>query len=163
VTPEADAQKALTKNPLGATGKTVALNVERLRKEQNLTFAALSSRLSEIGRQIPPLGLRKIVAETRRVDSDDLVALAVVLSVSPPALLMPMGVERSDLVSTTATEGEVAAELLWKWLKGEAPPPGSGLTMMEFGARAWPQWEHDEFEDLTNQLRQQGAKGLGDD
>ena len=54
------------RNPQGRATRTG--NIERLRADQKWTFAALSEQLGILGRPIPPLGLRKIVAETRRVD-----------------------------------------------------------------------------------------------
>ena len=86
---EESTPKKLTKNPLGPSGRAVAANIRRLLDEQNLKFVDLANRLKDLGRPIPPLGLRKIVGETRRVDADDLVALAVALGVSPVSLLMP--------------------------------------------------------------------------
>lgn len=78
------------KNEVAATGRAVAANVKRLREEQNLGYAELSRRLDEqADRDIPPLGLRRIESHERRVDADDLVALAVALSVSPLTLLTP--------------------------------------------------------------------------
>jgi hypothetical protein len=54
-----------------------------------MTFVELSERLSAAGRPIPVLGLRRIERGERRVDVDDLVALAVVFGVSPERLLRP--------------------------------------------------------------------------
>lgn len=157
---------ALTKNPLGPTGKSVAANIEDLRKDQNLTFVALSERLDLLGRSIPPLGLRKIVAETRRVDADDLVALAMALGVSPATLLMPsVATTRSDTVEVTGVvEGPVLAEELWAWLTADQP-----LREMQTGAgafrdKSWPPWLLDEFESLMSDVRRQtGTKSHGDD
>jgi transcriptional regulator with XRE-family HTH domain len=160
--PEPDASKALTKNPLGPTGKEVAKNIERLRTAKGWTFAALSARLSDIGRDIPPLGLRKIVGETRRVDADDLVALAVALGVSPVTLLMPDSpalsadppsatgrAERQRAVSVTALsdlcerlDAPVDAEYVWEWLRAEKRLPG--MSDYEFISRAWPQWRQQQ-------------------
>lgn len=135
--------RALTKNPLGPTGRAVAANVERLRVAQNLTFAALSDRLERLERPIPPLGLRKIVGETRRVDADDLVGLAVALGVSPSTLLMPSGVAADEVVA--AADAELKAATLWEWLIAEWPFPKQG-GLMEFFTRALPAWKLAEVE-----------------
>ncbi|MED5815732.1 XRE family transcriptional regulator [Mycolicibacterium sp. 050232] len=136
--------KALTKNPLGPSGKAVAANVERLRNEQNLTFAALSDRLERLQRPIPPLGLRKIVAETRRVDADDLVGLAVALGVSPASLLMPdlRIVTKDDLVPITGWNAPISAAPVWRWLTATAPLIHG--TDASFIDRALPSWERDD-------------------
>jgi len=62
--------------------------VKRLREAKRLTFVELSRRLlEEHERHIPTLGLRQIEARRRRVDADDLVALAATFGVSPMDLL----------------------------------------------------------------------------
>lgn len=108
------------KNPLGPTGKQTAANIVRLRRELGLTLQQLSDRLAERGRSIAPLGLRRIESQDRRIDADDLVALAVVLGVNPSALLLPPTVE-GDAEVTGA--GAVAATDAWRWADGRAPLP----------------------------------------
>lgn len=94
------------KNEVAATGRAVAANVKRLREEQNLGYAELSRRLDEqADRDIPPLGLRRIESHERRVDADDLVALAVALSVSPLTLLMPDTPHAADIVTVNRNPG----------------------------------------------------------
>jgi transcriptional regulator with XRE-family HTH domain len=87
-----------------------------------MSYRDLSARLEEIGRPIPPLGLSRIEKGERRVDADDLVALALVLNVSPAALLMP---EESDSRTTCYLTDEVPAKATdaWKWATGEATLP----------------------------------------
>lgn len=136
--------KELTKLKLGDTGKAVAANVKRLMTDQNMTYSALVSRLNELGRDIQSLGVRNIVNGKRRVDSDDLVALAVALGVSPATLLMPAGVDRKDVVQGTGT-GEQRAERLWRWLVADNPLSGSSRSVVEFWVAAWPLWEHDNM------------------
>ena len=128
----------LTKLPLGPTGETVAANVKRLMDAQNLTFVALAEKLEKAGRAIPTLGLRKIVAETRRVDADDLVALAFALGVSPATLLYPWAIRDDELVAVTAA-GDVSSLRAWAWMVAELPPHADD-DMMAFFARAWPAW-----------------------
>jgi transcriptional regulator with XRE-family HTH domain len=111
---------------LGPIGAAVAANIERLRKSQNLSYARLSRRLDELGRPIAPLGLTRIRDLKRRVDADDLVALALALGVSPTTLLLP----HSD-ASTGAAAGRKAPvtdggehyprQQIWSWLIAEAP------------------------------------------
>jgi transcriptional regulator with XRE-family HTH domain len=79
----------MRKNPIGPVGVSVAANVQRLREDQNLTLAKFSRKLATTGRRIPALGLARIERLDRRVDADDLAALALVLGVSPTVLLSP--------------------------------------------------------------------------
>ena len=69
-------EMAEKRNPLGPTGETLQANVIALRERQNLTYAQLSRKLKAAGRAIPELGLRRIEGGDRRVDVDDLMALA---------------------------------------------------------------------------------------
>lgn len=170
-----ESAKALTKNPLGHSGKAVAANVKRLLQEQNLTFAALSSRLENLGRPIPPLGLRKIVAETRRVDSDDLVGLALALGTTPATLLMPRIREAKpdDLIEVTGASFPVEARRVWEWLT--ARNRISRMTFSTFIDRSWPTWERESYEsdryekweqshdELMGQLWPTGESSNGDD
>jgi len=153
--------RALTKNPLGASGRAVAANVERLRTQQNLTFAALSERLEALGRPIPPLGLRKIVAETRRVDADDLVGLAAALGVTPISLLMPHTANGRDEVAVTGIDFPINASAVWLWLRGSNPLPGDDRIPLVFQSAAWPDWRIRQ--QMAEQDRVQGGLTDGDD
>lgn len=66
---------------VGEAGRRIARNVKRLREQQKLTLVEMSKKLSEVGRPIPVLGIRRIERAERRVDMDDLIALAEVLRV----------------------------------------------------------------------------------
>ncbi|MEU2598454.1 hypothetical protein ABZ669_14685 [Streptomyces hirsutus] len=77
------------KTSLGPVGEALRHNVKRLREQKRLTYVELSAKLTEAGRPIPVLGLRRIERGERRVDVDDLAALAVVLSAAPVDLLVP--------------------------------------------------------------------------
>ena len=73
--------------PIGTAGQRVARNVRLLRHHRDLTYIALSKRLGEIGHPILDTGLMKIEKGDRRVDVDDLAALAEALEVEACALL----------------------------------------------------------------------------
>jgi transcriptional regulator with XRE-family HTH domain len=75
--------------PLGSAGQQVAANVRRIREAHRLTYVELSQRLAEAGRSVAVLGLRRIERGERRVDVDDLIALADVFGVRPEALWEP--------------------------------------------------------------------------
>ena len=72
---------------VGPVGKQVAENVKTLRSR--IPVRELSARLESLGRPILPSGITKIEQGARRVDVDDLVALADALDASPLGLLLP--------------------------------------------------------------------------
>lgn len=133
---------AAKKLDLGGTGETVRENVKRLRG--GMQYKELSERLSELGRPIPPLGLRRIEAGERRVDVDDLVALAVALGVSPLAILLPTD-GAHDLASplTGVTDREVAHNVQWKWALGQEPlTMGTAADNKRFAVASVPEIEN---------------------
>lgn len=101
-------------------GETLRQNVQRIREAQRLTYVELSRRLGDAGRPIPVLGLRRIERGERRVDGDDLVALAFVLGVSPLTLLLPW-TEAADERVQVLGDVEVTAAQLWDWADGRTP------------------------------------------
>lgn len=105
--------------PLGPTGKLVAENVKRLRGP--MQYKELAEKLAAIDRPIPALGLRRIEAGERRVDADDLVALAVVFGVSPLTLLLPRDGAAVVASPMTGAARPVAHNVQWLWGLGEEP------------------------------------------
>lgn len=105
----------------GPTGERLAQNVARLREARGISLRTLSERLSELGRPILPSGLSKIEQGDRRVDVDDLVALAVALNVSPGWLLLPDRADDSPVRFLEAVE--VPAWAAWQWVDGQYPLP----------------------------------------
>jgi transcriptional regulator with XRE-family HTH domain len=65
----------------------VVANILTLRTARRLTYVELSARLTGIGWPIPVLGLRRIERGERRVDVDDLAALAEAFGVPMQRLL----------------------------------------------------------------------------
>lgn len=138
------------KSDLGPAGMAVAHNVLRLRKARNTAYAELSRRLSDIGREIPPLGLRRIESGDRRVDADDLVALAVALGVSPVTLLMPVSDSPDDLMPATGIDRDVTARQLWDWITAAMPLAGDTADVVaEFLFRAIPRWQFGDRIDVV--------------
>lgn len=111
------------------------------------SFARLSRELTKAGRDIPPLGLGRIENGTRRVDVDDLTALAVVFEVSPASLLMPEAEAAAHdplaVVQLTGTD-TMAGQRAWSWLTGGYPIGGS---VMAFYNHALPSWEREAMEE----------------
>ncbi|MFE0273795.1 helix-turn-helix domain-containing protein [Streptomyces sp. NPDC058992] len=133
---------------LGPNGRAVAANVKRLRAARGLSLRALSEALGEVGRGLSQDAINKIengakpdAKQVRRVDVDDLVALAAVLRVNPSALLLPPTDDPAETVEVTGV-GEVSAEAAWDWADGEMPiehvepgDPTGAILQFEFHAR----------------------------
>lgn len=134
----------------------MADNIKRLR--DGVSYVELADRLAQIGRTIPTLGLRKIESYERRVDADDLVALAVALDVSPVTLLMPNTDDRSEVVEATAVAGHYPADDVWDWLRAEHPlkKPYTGPELLDFIGQATPAWRAREFGEGVLQLLELG-------
>lgn len=110
---------------LGPVGEQAASAIRALREKRRLSYAELSRILDGLGRPIPPLGLRRIEAGERRVDVDDLVALALALEVSPLALILPT--EEGSLVPNGAS---YSARRIWDWGIGNWPLAGDEVTFV---------------------------------
>jgi transcriptional regulator with XRE-family HTH domain len=117
----------------GPTARHLAESLRRIRRAGRVTTAELSRRLAALGQPIPDTSITKTEQGTRRVDVDDLPALALALGVTPNTLLLPEigylgGTEVHHL--TPAVSG--TAEQLWQWAQGERP-----LHMHIPGADGW--------------------------
>lgn len=141
---------------LGPTGEAVREKIKSLRGRVPVT--ELSARLEQLGRPIPPLGIRRIESGDRRVDVDDLVALAVALGVTPATLLMPAAEDRKDSVTGTGT-GEQRAERLWNWLVAENPLSGGTRSVVEFWIASWPVWEQDNMAREVEERKRRASGG----
>lgn len=100
------------------TGRTVAKNVRRIRELRGLSTYELSRKLEKTGRPIAPSALAKVERAERRVDVGDLMALAVVLGVSPTTLLLPPDARRTAEITGA---GEVDGRAAWHWAWCEQP------------------------------------------
>jgi transcriptional regulator with XRE-family HTH domain len=97
----------------------MARNLKTLR--ERVPVRELSQRLTRLGRPILPSGITKIEQGHRRVDVDDLVALAIALDVSPNRLVLDPGADDGELPLTDAvvvTRGQA-----WDWATGAHPLP----------------------------------------
>ncbi|MER5384488.1 helix-turn-helix transcriptional regulator [Streptomyces sp. NPDC002688] len=104
----------------GPTAEAVAENVKRIRERRNLTIYSLSGALEKVGRPITPSAVAKIERQQRQVSVDDLAALAVVLGVSPSALLLPLDDAAQSTIEVTGG-GAVPADVAWDWADGQRP------------------------------------------
>jgi len=107
---------------MGAASERIAANLRRIRAIRGLTTYQLSERLAAIGHTLRPTGITYIEAGTRRVDVDDLVALAAVLNCSPNRLIMPDGLA-ACAAGDVKLAGSITAHPLdaWAWAIGERP------------------------------------------
>ncbi|MFE3220267.1 helix-turn-helix domain-containing protein [Streptomyces antimycoticus] len=112
--------RKLTKNPLGLSGEQVRRNVTRMREARGWDKKELARRVTELGRPMPELAIGRIEAGTRRVDVDDLVALAVALGVNVSALLLPRTDSARERCGVTGV-GDVSQEAAWDWADGQRP------------------------------------------
>lgn len=154
------------KSDLGPTGETVRANIKRFREARNLTFAELSRRLDQVGRPIPPLGLRRAEEGNRKIDVDDLTALAEVFGVAPVGLLVRQddSLKSGDLVEVTGP-GQVTAGEHWAWLTGDA---NHGEQQgWSWRLDSMPRWRARDYtaylERREAQLRAVEVPGHGDD
>jgi transcriptional regulator with XRE-family HTH domain len=109
---------------VGPVGEYLIKAVERLRDVRSLTYKKLSEALEAAGRPIFPLGLSRLERGARRVDVDELVALAVALGVSPSTLLLPRDADPDDMVQLTPSVS-VRAWIAWQWMDGQMPLPAA--------------------------------------
>ncbi|MET7781525.1 helix-turn-helix transcriptional regulator [Streptomyces mirabilis] len=101
----------------GPTAERVAQNIRRIRRARNLDQKEVSALLKAIGRSMLPTVLSKIERGERRIDVDDLVAIALVLNVSPAALLLPP--ESGDRRVKLTDSHEIPSRTAWQWAEGQ--------------------------------------------
>lgn len=77
-------------NAPGSAARAVAENVALVRRRRGMKQSDLAAKLAEVGRPIPTASVAKIEAGTRRVDVDDLAALATALGATAGALMTPL-------------------------------------------------------------------------
>lgn len=101
------------------TGVRVGRNVARFREERGLHLRELSEALTEEGCPISLGQLSKLENGRRRVDTDELVALAVALNVTPAQLLMPPAAEPLSGSVRLTPSVEVGLDRAWQWMCGD--------------------------------------------
>lgn len=100
-------------------GARIGSNVRRLRLEEGLELRKLSDQLAEVGHPISLGQLSKLELGQRRVDVDDLVALAMVLNVTPSRLLLPKPTEDEGEVVSLTPHVSVPWRRAWQWMSGD--------------------------------------------
>src|SRR5450631_4458968 len=100
----------------GPSSERVAANLRRIRREREITTAALAKRLAALGHPIADTGITKIEKGMRGVDVDDLTALAVALEVTPNLLLLPEMDAAAVNASYMVTPGTPnTSRQMWAW------------------------------------------------
>lgn len=109
---------ATNKIERGPASERVARNVKQLREERRLSLDDLAGRMAELGRPMLKSGLWKIEKGDRRVDVDDLVALAIALEVNPNRLLLVDHADTDDELELTDAFS-VTSKSAWAWASGD--------------------------------------------
>ncbi|MEV4050771.1 TIR domain-containing protein [Amycolatopsis sp. NPDC049688] len=112
-------ERGKTVDAIGPTGQRLAKRVAELRQAAGLTQADLAGRMTELGRPTLLSAVSRIEKGQRRVDADDLVALALALNVAPNYLLLPTTPD-ADLVQLTRST-ELTIGSAWRWAAQEPP------------------------------------------
>jgi hypothetical protein len=134
----------------GPIAQHVIDNVRRLRTDARLSFTSLSVKLAAVGHPILSTGLQRLEAGKRRVDPDDLIALAIVFDVTPITLLLPSDERGTMKVTESMT---VSTNDAWFWARGKRPlAGGDDSTWTAFRARSLPP-SHREYRMDTDEGR----------
>lgn len=108
-----------TEIPRGRGSTHAAEAVVAVRRSRGLSKAELGRRLAELGRPMSKDVLLKIEQGKRRLDPDDLIALALALGVTPNRLLLPSTLVEEDVALTPAVT--VPLSQAWAWATGDQP------------------------------------------
>lgn len=128
--------------------ETVRHNFVRLLGERKVSMRALAAEMPDGPGKLTHSALSEIARGVRRVDVDELTALAVTLGVSPLTLLMPLVKDpysQDQPAQLTGTGHEYGADMLY-WLRGDAPlglaPPADheSYEAETFRRTAMPDW-----------------------
>ncbi|MFE6194119.1 helix-turn-helix domain-containing protein [Streptomyces sp. NPDC057838] len=146
----------------------MADNVRRLRTARGMSLRALAAELKEVGHPLSPDALNKIEngrtptpgteepKQVRRVDVDELMALAQALRVSPMSLLLPWAETPNTPTEVTAA-GTVEARAAWEWANGQKPMTiwneGDRLgELLRFRVDSTPAWARSPLDDKYNEM-----------
>ncbi|NKU56467.1 helix-turn-helix domain-containing protein [Rhodococcus hoagii] len=103
---------------IGPTGEAVRANIATIRRERGLTLRDLSDLMAEGGRLMAHNTLSEIERGARRVDVDDLMAIAVALDVPPNALLLPSDPDGAAPTTVTGSQQMPTTADVYYFLEG---------------------------------------------
>ena len=106
---------AVEKGPIAGA---VAANVRGVRERRGWTQQILAAEMAKVGRSMQSSAVAKIESQSRRVDVDDLVALAAALNVPIARLLMPDD-KNADASVQLLPQVRTSVGRAWAWLNGE--------------------------------------------
>ncbi|KFI51451.1 helix-hairpin-helix DNA-binding motif-containing protein [Bifidobacterium callitrichos DSM 23973] len=86
-----------------------------------MQYKDLAEKLAEVGRPLTPVAIRDAENGKRKVDVDDLMALAIVFEVSPLTLLLPESGSRDITTRITGYPDEMGSNVAWLWARGDEP------------------------------------------
>lgn len=104
---------------MGPVGQRLTENLVNLRKRNRIKQQDLARLLDTVGRPITSSALSRVEQGERRVDVDDLVALAVALDVTPNHLLLTE--DASDELVELTPAVTATRERAWQWASGDLP------------------------------------------
>ncbi|MET8803616.1 helix-turn-helix transcriptional regulator [Streptomyces sp. NPDC004546] len=145
----------------------MADNVRRLRTARGLSLRALSAEMEKVGHPLSADALNKIEngrtpapgteepKQVRRVDVDELAALAQALRVSPMSLLLPWTETPNARVDITGA-GTAEALAAWRWAVGERPLSTTEEDhygeLLRFRVDSTPAWARTPLDDRWNEM-----------
>ncbi|MDQ1583773.1 MAG: hypothetical protein QOF36_1827, partial [Microbacteriaceae bacterium] len=139
------------------TGEVARTQLRAVRTAQRLSLREVSERVTAMGHDLSLSAVSKIENGTRRMDVDDLTALAAALGVAPPTLLLPNAEEVHDELSITGARG--SAEAMWAWVTGQQQLPGADdAVTMNFVQHAFPGWYRREMAAKTREWLDRNRK-----
>ena len=110
----------------GPTGSRLAASVRAVRDGRGLNQPQLAALMEALGAPIHASAVSKIEQRERRVDVDDLIALAIALDTTPNRLLLP-GTAGGSADAELTPEVRTPAVDAWKWAAGDEQLPIGAL------------------------------------
>lgn len=114
---------------MGPVGKRVAATVREIRKRRGMSVRLLSERVTELGRPVLPSAITRIESGERRLDVDDLMALALALDVSPVTLMLPASTTCADDPVPVSSTMDLPWSVAWRWAHGEVSTSDTQATL----------------------------------
>lgn len=122
----------------GPTGLRLAKNLRAVRGQ--VSVRELSARMRDLGRPLLPSAISKIENAQRRVDVDELIALAIALDCAPNRLLIGPDANDEQITLTVGNiqpptglgtiDTQPSARDGWKWARG-VEPLDAGILVTE--------------------------------
>lgn len=149
---------------VGPTAKAVSENLKRLLKARRLSARGFAAEMVDGPGRLTHSAISEVMRGARRVDTDELTALAAALGVSPVTLLMPTAPDEDadfwsyprepdkgdtphgrDFTVELTGVGPMSATAALSWLRGDSPAVEheadlDGFDAQQFRRHALPWW-----------------------